>query len=48
MQFKFSHLKILLLTISILSGINSFSQRLGVFEEQTDVGKILHRWKWKL
>ncbi len=42
MQLKFSHLKILLLTISTLSGIRSFSQRLGVFEEQTDVGKILH------
>jgi len=42
MQFKFSHLKILLLAITTLSGINSFSQRLGVFEDQTDVGKILH------
>lgn len=42
MQLKFSHLKILLLTVSTLSGINSFSQKLGVFDGQNDVGKILH------
>jgi TolB protein len=43
MQFKFSRLKILLVTVSIISGINSFSQKPGVFEGQNDVGKILHQ-----
>ncbi|HEY5407191.1 MAG TPA: biopolymer transporter TolR [Ginsengibacter sp.] len=42
MQFKFSRLKILLLTVGTLSGITSFSQKLGVFDGQNDVGKILH------
>jgi TolB protein len=42
MQFKFSPFKFLLLTVSIISGINSFSQKPGVFEGQNDVGKILH------
>jgi Tol biopolymer transport system component len=43
MQFKFSCLKHLLLAVSIIPGINSFSQKPGVFEGQSDVGKILHQ-----
>jgi TolB protein len=42
MQFKFSRLKILLLAVSIIPGINSFGQKIGVFEGQNDVGNILH------
>src|SRR5450755_2551964 len=42
MQFKFSPFKFLLVTVSIISGVNSFSQKPGVFEGQNDVGNILH------
>jgi TolB protein len=42
MQFKFSRLKILLLAFSIIPCVNSFSQKIGFFDGQNDVGKILH------
>jgi TolB protein len=42
MQFKFSHLKILLLAFSIVPCVNSFSQKIGFFDGQNDVGKILY------
>ncbi|HEY8658525.1 MAG TPA: biopolymer transporter TolR [Hanamia sp.] len=42
MQFKFSRLKILLLAVSIIPCVNSFSQKIGVFDGQNDIGKILH------
>src|SRR5258708_30961303 len=42
MQFKFIRFKILLVAVSIIAGINSFSQKPGVFAGQNDVGNILH------
>ena len=32
-----------MLAVSALPSLNSFSQKIGVFENQNDVGKILHR-----
>ena len=43
MQFRCIHLKTLLLSVSILSAMYSSSQKIGVFDGQNDVGKILHR-----
>jgi len=43
MPFKLSSLKIFMLAVSALPSLNSFSQKIGVFENQNDVGKILHR-----
>lgn len=43
MNFKTLHLGIMMLTGSlILSAFNSFSQKIGIFTNHTDVGKILH------
>jgi WD40 repeat protein len=42
MQSRFIHLKILLLTVSVFIAMHSFSQKIGVFDGQNDVGKILH------
>lgn len=42
MPFKFSNLKIFVLAVSALPALNSFAQKIGVFENQNDVGKILH------
>ena len=43
MHFKTLHLKIIMIAVSsLLSGINSFSQNVGVFDGHKDVGYILH------
>jgi Tol biopolymer transport system component len=42
MQFTLPRLKILLLTVNVIAGINSFPQKPGLFEDQNDVGNILH------
>jgi TolB protein len=42
MSFKFSSIKIFMFASGILTGINSFSQKIGVFDGQNDVGKTLH------
>ncbi|MEO8414143.1 MAG: biopolymer transporter TolR [Ginsengibacter sp.] len=39
---KFPNLKIILLAVGMVPGIHSFSQAIGLFEGQNDVGKILH------
>jgi TolB protein len=42
MRLKFLKVKLLLLTVSMISAINSYAQKIGVFDGQDDVGKILH------
>lgn len=43
MHFKFQCFRISLLLLGSMSALNSFSQKIGVFDGQTDIGKILHR-----
>ena len=43
MKASFLSIKITLIAFFVLTGINSFSQKVGDFDGQNDVGKILHK-----